>query len=457
MKTSSAQKAGNKELFETMPIGRALATMAVPTVFSQLIVLVYSLADTFYLGRTNNPYMVAGASLILPIFNITIPLASMAGMGGGTLISRLLGQNKEEEARKVSGFSICLAFVIAATFALATGLFEQPLMRALGAGPETIDYAAAYTTCVIVFGAVPTILSNTISALLRSVGASKKAGFGITLGGVLNIILDPLFMFVIMPDGKEILGAGIATMLSNYIACAYFVITMYRMRKTTVLTLKPAGMPEHSSIRSLFNVGIPAAVVTLLFDLDYIVLDKLMAGYSDIALAAVGIVLKAERFPLNTGIGICQGMVPLIAYNYSARNIKRMDGFIRTARRTGIAVGIASVTCYLIFAPQIMRFFINDAQTVALGTDFLRFRCLATPLMFLCFFIVHLFQSFGKGHVSLILGIARWLAFNIPMLFLLNYLMGMYGLVLSQLMGDILTVTFSFIIYGSYRKKMKQE
>lgn len=440
-----------------MPIGRALASMAVPTIFSMLIVLIYSLADTFFLGRTNNPYMVAGASLILPLFNTTLPLASMAGVGGGTLISRLLGNGREDEARRVSAFSFQLSLIIGILLSLLVGVFRTSLIQALGAGPETVGYAAAYATCVIVCGAVPTILSNTLSALLRSVGASKKAGFGITMGGILNIFLDPLFMFVIMPDGKEILGAGIATLLSNCISCAYFMITVYRMRNTSVLTFHADGRPDASSIRALFNVGIPAAVVTLLFDLDYVVLDKLMAGYSDIALAAVGIVLKAERLPLNAGIGICQGMVPLIAYNYSSKNYERMDGFIKAARRTGILIGIVSVICYLIFSPYIMRFFINDVETVTLGTDFLRLRCLATPLMFLCFFTVHLFQCFGKGKVSLWLGIARWAFFNIPMLFLLNYLIGMYGLVLAQVLADILTVIVSFYVFFRYRRQLREE
>ena len=128
-------------------------------------------------------------------------------------------------------------------------------------------------------------------------------------------------MFVLLPDGYEVLGAGIATALSNCIACLFFLIVLIRMGKGSVITFSPrAGMAEKASIAAVFAVGIPSAVATFLFDLDYVVIDKLMVSYHDLALAAIGIVLKVERFPLNVGIGICQGMLPLVAYNYGAGN-----------------------------------------------------------------------------------------------------------------------------------------
>ena len=286
----------SKEIFETLPVPKAVREMALPTIFSQLIVLIYNMADTFYLGRTNNPYMVAGASLILPVFNICLSLAGLTGMGGGALISRLLGEKREDEAKKVSSFSFYLSIVVTAVFSLAMFVLMKPILGLLGASGNTIHYARQYAFCVIVLGGIPTVLSNVMSNLLRSVGMSKKAGFGITMGGILNIALDPLFMFVLLPEGNEVLGVGIATLISNCIACSYFLCVIYRNRKQSAVSFRiRQGMPDRKSIGSIFNVGIPAAIATLLFDIDYVVIDKLMASYDDIALAAVGIVLKAER------------------------------------------------------------------------------------------------------------------------------------------------------------------
>ena len=438
-----------KEIFESIPVPSALRVMIVPAVISQLIVLIYNMADTFYVGQTGNPYMVAGTSLILPVFNITLCLAGLAGIGGGSLISRLLGQNREDEARRVSAFALRLSLCVAAAFSIGMGLFMRPDLEFLGAGENTYRYASQYALCVIVLGGIPTVLSNVLSNLIRSIGRSRQAGNGIALGGILNIVLDPLFMFVLLPDGYEVLGAGIATCLSNCIACGYFLTLLVRMGRQSVITFRSGdGRAERESVIAVFAVGVPSAVATLLFDLDYMIIDKLMVSYHDLALAAIGIVLKVERFPLNVGIGICQGMLPLVAYNYASGNHERMRSIIRLARGLGLAIAAVSILMYEIFAGQLARVFISDAQTVEMASRFLRIRVLATPLMFLSFFTVYLFQAFGKGRVSLFLGMTRWLVFNIPMLFILNGIFGMYGIVSSQVTADTLTVILSFYVYS---------
>ena len=443
----------NTDIFENMPVAKAVRTMAVPTVISQLIVLIYNIADTFFIGRTNNPYMVAGASLILPIFNITLSLSGLAGVGGGALISRLLGEKRPDEARKVYSFSVYLGICLSAVFSLVTLIFMRPLMNALGAGSDTYKYASGYAFFVIVCGGVPTVLSNTLATLIRSVGESRRAGFGITMGGIINIALDPLFMFVLLPDGMEIMGAGMATCLSNCIACAYFIVVTAHMKNDVLRVSSPFKLPSKKSLLGIFGVGLPSSIATLLFDLDYVVIDRLMSGYNDIALAAIGIVLKAERLPLNVGIGICQGMMPIIAYNYSAKNYKRMNETKNYSLKLGLVCAAVSIALYEIFAAPIMNVFINDAQTVALGTDFLRVRVLATPLMFLSFFHVYLFNGFGKGGYAMFLGVTRWAVFNIPMLFLLNRLVGMYGIVWSQVTADVLTVALSLVTYRYYARR----
>ena len=447
-----------EDLFQKLPIPTALRKMIVPAVVSQLIVLIYNMADTFYVGQTNNPYMVAGTSLILPVFNITLCLSSLAGIGGGSLIARLLGQSEAQEAKRVSAFSLYLALCVSALFSVCIAVFMHPILGLLGAGENTYEYARQYAMCVIVFGGIPTVLSNVLANLIRSIGLSKEASVGIILGGLLNIALDPLFMFVLLPDGYEVLGAGIATCLSNCVAFLYFLFVLLRIGRTSAVTFSPkVGLPRRVNMLGVLAVGIPSAVASLLFDLDYVIIDKLMVSYHDLALAAIGIVLKVERFPLNVGIGICQGMMPLVAYNYAAGNHRRMQDTIRLSRNLGLVIAAVSITLYEIFAFQFARLFISDAQTVEMASQFLRIRVLATPLMFLSFFTVYLFQAFGKGQVSLFLGVTRWLVFNIPMLFLLNRIFGMYGIVWSQVTADTLTVILSFAVYHLFGPKAPQD
>lgn len=450
-------KTERKDIFETLPVGRAVGRMAIPTIFGQIIILIYNMADTFYLGRTNNPFMVAGASLILPIFNITLSLAGLAGIGGGALVSRLLGEGRDEEAGKASAFSFYLALCMTAMFSLFMFVFMTPVLHFLGASDNTFAYARQYAFCVLVLGGVPTVLSNVCATLLRCTGMSKEAGFGVAMGGILNILLDPIFMFLLLPKGNEVLGVGIATLLSNCISFSYFLTTILRMRKQSVLSLSlKSGLPGKGIIRSVFNVGVPSAIATFLFDMAYVVIDKLMSGYGDVALAAVGIVLKVERLPLNVGIGICHGMMPLVAYNFSSKNHKRMREIIHFSIRAGLLVSAISIILYECFAGRIIGFFISDAGTVSLGTDFLRVRCLATPFMFMSFFTVYVFQGFGEGRKALFLGVMRWAVFNIPMLFLLNRLVGMYGIVSSQVCADILNVILSWHVYKNYMEKYER-
>ena len=443
-----------RELFERTSVPRALAIMAMPAIVSQLITLIYNIADTWFIGRTNNPYMVASCSLVLPAYMMTVVISNVYGSGGGTLIARLIGRNEDEEASRVSAACIWLSLGSAVLFSVLCLVAMTPILRLLGASDAVLGYAKQYMLFVVVIGGIPVILNNTISSMLRSIGLSSKASLGLSMGGVLNIALDPLFMFVILPDGQQVLGAAIATMLSNVAATVYFVIVYWKASHNTILAFRMKGQRLSSkSLSSIFSVGLPAAVSLLLFDLCTVVINRLSAGHGDIELAAIGIVLKTERLPLNIGIGICLGMVPLLAYSYSSGNRKRMDAVFRFGRAVGLAIGLVSVILYFIFAPVIMEAFIRDADTVRFGTQFLRARCFATPLMFLCFSMVHFTQAIGKGRESFWLPVIRQLVFNIPLLFLLNYLFGMMGVVWTQALGDFLTVIASYIIYYRIRKK----
>ena len=439
------QNASGEAIFSSMSVPQAVRAMAIPAVISQLIVLIYNLADAFFIGQTNNPAMVAGVSLILPLFNLTLAFGALFGIGGGALLPKLLAVRREQEAARVAADCVRLGAAVALTFSLAMLIFMRPILLALGASENTFPHARIYVLMVLVAGGIPTVLSNILSNLLRSLGLSREAGIGVALGGILNLVLDPLFMFVLLPHGNEVLGVGIATLLSNLISFCYCLIIF--TRKQTVIEANFAlPAPEKESRRAVFTVGIPGTVGTLLFDADYMVLDKLVSGYGDSALAAIGIVLKAERFPQQVGIGLCQGMVPLVTYSYARKDFDRVKAVMTHTLKIGVAVALISVTVYQLFTKQIVWLFIHDAETLQIGTGFLRVRSVAAVIMFFCFFVVFLYQGLGDGRRSLFLAVLRWACLNIPMLFLLNAVFGMYGLVWAQVVSDVLTVLVSYTI-----------
>jgi len=441
-----------------MPVGRALLTMAIPTIISQLITMIYNLADTFFIGMSNDPYKVAAASLVSVLFFMLNSLSNLFGVGGGSLLSRLLGEKREEDARRVGAFSIYGSLVIAIIYSLVSLAFTEPLARLLGASDNTVGYASSYLFWVVVVGGIPSTIGLTMSHLIRSAGYSKESGIGLAIGGIVNILFDPLFMFVILPPGNEVTGAAIATCLSNVISLLYFVLVYIRLKEKAPLTLSPrCANPDKKLIGDIFSIGLPSALTALLANIASIIKNNLTADYGDIELAAYGIVMKADMLPLNIGMGLCQGMMPLVAYNYAAKNYPRMKAFTRAAQLSGIVVACIFIGFSEVFARQIVWIFIKDEATIAYGEVFLRIACLATPFMISNFQKIYCLQAMGKGKESLVLGIFRQGLFAIPLLFILNKFFGLYGVIATQLISDGLTFIFAALIYKKVYNALQRQ
>jgi len=453
----------NRDLFEKVPVPRALATLAIPTIISQLITMIYNLADTVFIGMSNDESKIAASSVAFVLVFMMNCLSNLFGVGGGSLISRLLGEKRDGEARSVASFSFWGSFAISAVYAVLVLVFMEPFLYFLGATRGSIEYAKDYALWVVVIGAVPSTLGMTMSHLLRSEGYAKYSSIGLGLGGVLNIILEPLFMFVILEDGQEVAGAAIATFISNVIVLIYFLVVYYLIRKKTVLSIDPRIMiPKKHYIVSVLAVGFPSALGSFLACLSSIMINNLASGYSDIhgdvPVAAIGIAKKIDMLPMNVGMGLCQGMMPLVAYNYSAGNYKRMKSFASWARGIGIAFSALCIIVFEIFAEPVVRIFINEPKTVEMATRFLRIMCLAVPLMITNFQMSFTFQAMGKGKESLILSSLRQGLVNIPLLFLMNHLFALDGIVWTQLISDALTTVISFIVYHhTYKSLYKNE
>ncbi len=448
----------NRELFETMPVPKALATLAVPTIISQLITMVYNLADTFFIGRTNDPLKVAATTVSFVLMFAASALSNLFGVGGGSLMSRLLGAKKPDEAKKVAALSFYGALTVGVLYALSAYIFSEPLLYLVGASGNTVGYAKDYAFWVITVGGVPTILGVTIAHLLRSEGYAKEAGIGLSAGGVLNIILDPLFMFVIMPEGEEVAGAAIATCLSNIAVLVYMLTTYLKISKTTVMSASVQKAKEGIRyIGQVFAVGLPSSINTILSCLSNATINSLMTGHGDIQMAAMGIVKKIDMLPMNIGMGLCQGMLPLVAYNYAAKNYKRMKEVTNTARLWGISFAVLCIIAFEIFAENIVVFFINEPETVGYATAFLRVACLATPLMITNVQMNYTFQAMGNGARSLLLASCRQGIINIPLLYIMNGAFGTTGIVWTQTLADGITLIISFVLYIGIYKKLKKE
>ncbi len=444
------------EIFEKMPVGKAVAVLAIPTILAQLVTMIYNLADTYFIGRTANPNMVAAASLAFPAFLLLTALSNLFGIGGGSLISRLLGAKSFDDTKKASAFSFYGCLVVTAVYSALVFVFMTPLLNLLGASEYTLGYAKQYLFWTTVIGGIPTTISVLMGNLLRSEGRVAFASVGMAMGGIINIILDPIFIF---PLDMGIEGAAIATMISNVCSMIYFIIVYIIIRKKSVISLSPGNFTLKKSISiSVVSVGIPSFVSLMLVCVSNGFMMNLASRYSDIAVASIGIVKKIDTIPLNVGLGLSQGVLPLIAYNYSAKKFKRMDRVNLVARLTAITVSLLCIAAFQLFPNSIVGFFMKgSAETIELASGMLRVLCLATPFMLTNLLMNSSFQAMGKGMQSLLLSSCRQGLLFIPCLFVMRYLAGLDGLIWTQFISDGITLIISFALYRGMLRKMKNE
>ena len=444
-------KLSEKELFETASVPRAVATLAIPTIISQVVTMIYNLADTFFIAQIGNPYMVAAVSLVSPWFNLLTALGNLFGLGGSSLISRLLGAKQEKDIKYVSAFSIWGGAAVTLLFSIGTYLARRPLLTFLGASPDTYGFAESYLFWVVVLGGVPTMVSLTLGHLLRSEGHARPASAGMMLGGILNVVLDPVLIFGF---DMGVAGAAIATAFSNAASVVFFVIQYIRLGKKSAVSLHPRYF-TFRFVGQIFSVGLASALATALGNASNMVIVRLASGYGDIPVAAYGIVKRIDQVPLNVSMGLCQGFMPLVGYNYASGDYRRMRAVSFFSWKTALVMSACFVACFAIFAPQILHLFIPEAETSALGASFLRIACLAVPLTSVNFLISYTLQAMGKGVQSAALTFGRQGLLNIPLLILMNLVVGLYGMIWTQLVVEVIMLPVSLGMYLLTWKRLR--
>ena len=440
------------ELFERAPVRRAVILLVIPTVISQLITVVYNMADTFFIGQIGDPNQVAAVSLCMPMFIFLTGLANLFGIGGASLISRCLGAGDHDRAKKTAAFSIWTAVLVSLVYGAVLYLLRGLVLPAAGADSETYQFCCQYIFWTVTLGAVPTVLNQEFAHLVRAEGYSRQASLGMALGGVLNIILDPIFIFTFR---MEIAGAAAATMLSNVIATGYFLILIARRSGSTDIALNPRQYSLGLGIpREVLLVGLPSCLMNLMGVVSNVTLNKLMVSYSNEAVAGIGIAKKVDMMSFAVSTGMSQGVLPLIGYNFSAKNYKRMMASVRTSFLYSLLVASASAVLLFTCAGPIVQAFIDDAETVRYGQLFQRIICITGPCIAVTMTIITIFQSVGKKVQPMLLSLLRKGGLDIPFMFLMNALAGINGIVWATPIADFGAMLVSLALFVPFWKGM---
>lgn len=442
------------ELFENTPIPKAVASLAVPTIMSSLVMVIYNLADTYFVGMLNDPVQNAAVTLGAPLLLAFNAVNNLFGVGSSSMMSRALGSKNFDKVYKSSAFGFYCSLFFGLLFSLIFTIFKAPALNMLGADSFTADATNAYLLWTVSLGAAPSILNVVMAYMVRAEGSSLHASIGTMSGCFLNIILDPLF---ILPKGLGMgaAGAGLATCISNCVACIYFFCFLYVKRKTTYVCISPKMFCFRKDIVfGIFAVGIPASIQNLLNVTGMTILNNFTAAFGADAVAAMGISQKVCMIPMQIALGFSQGLMPLVSYNYASGNGRRMKDTIIFAVKLSLSFLCVVTVCYYISAEQIVKLFIDNDNIIFYGTSFIRAFCLAQPLLSMDFLAVGVFQACGMGKKSLAFAILRKIILEIPALFILNALFPLYGLAYAQPFAELVMSIAAIVLIRRIFKKV---
>lgn len=443
-------------LFEEMPISKAVVKLCVPTVLSSLVMVIYNLADTYFVGMLNDPIQNAAVTLAAPVMLAFNAINNLFGVGTSSMMSRALGRRDYDTVRRSSAVGFYCTLICAVIFSILCTAAGDPLLNLLGASAETKDATVGYMLWTVYLGAVPAILNVVMAYLVRAEGSSLHASIGTMSGCILNIILDPIF---VLPWGFNMgaEGAGLATFISNCVACLYFFVLLYIKRGKTYVCINPAMFrPRRSIIFGICGVGIPASIQNLLNVTGMTVLNNFTSAFGSDAVAAMGIAQKINNVPFQVAMGLSQGIMPLISYNYSSGNSQRMKkGFFFTARMSLIALLVVMV-CFLVGAEGLIRLFMDNDPIVLYGSRFMRGFCLALPFLCIDFLAVGVFQACGLGRNALVFAILRKIVLEIPAIIVLNRLFPLFGMAYAQPFSELILAIASIVVLGKLFKSLEQ-
>lgn len=435
------------DLFERVPIPTAVAKLSIPMVISSLVTVVYNLADTFFVGMLNNPIQNAAVTLIYPVMLAFNAVNNLFGVGTSSMMSRKLGAGEHEKVKISSAFGFWGAILCSSMLSLLCTIFKTPLLSLLGSDPTTIKAASDYMFWTVNCGAIPAILNVVMAYMVRSEGAALHASIGTMSGCILNIILDPIF---ILPQFLNMgaAGAGLATFISNCFACTYFFF-LYRIKKGKTFLCFNILKLKHLTkeiVTGILGVGIPASIQNLLNVTGSTILNNFTASYGASAVAAMGISHKLFMIPSQVALGFSQGVMPLVSYNYASGNRKRMKNAITFAFKIMVPVMLLITFFYYIESEHLIRLFIDNKEIVSYGSVFLRRMSIGMVFLTTDFMVVGVFQALGLGKNALIFAILRKIVLEIPLLFILNHFIPLYGLASAQSIAEMILATIAIIM-----------
>ncbi|MBR5468254.1 MAG: MATE family efflux transporter [Firmicutes bacterium] len=441
----------NTDIFESQSIPKAVASLAVPTILSMLVMVFYNMADTFFVGQTGDANQVAAVSLAMPVFLFIMAVGNIFGVGGSSYISRCLGEGKMEEVKKTSSFCFYGGIASAIAIMIAFFLFVDKVLISIGADENTFTFAKQYLL-YIACGAVFNVIGGAFGNIIRAEGAAKVSMTGMMLGTIVNIVLDPIMILTLK---MGVAGAAIATVIGNMCTVVYYLF--YFRKGTTMLSISRKHFAVTKRIvKNVFAIGIPASLNNVLMSCSNIILNMLLVSYGNSPVAGMGVAMKANMLVIFVQMGLAMGIQPLVGYCYGSKNTKRLSGTMKFAAACNIVMGTVLTVIYYFAADGLVRMFIEDAEVIKYGSMMLRALMVSGPFIGILFVFSFSFQGMGQAFQALILSVSRQGLMFLPIAIIGNKMFGLQGVIYAQPIADIASLVVAIIMFVQILAKMRK-
>ena len=417
---------------------KAVVKLGVPLIAGMFIMVLYNLVDTYFIGLMHDDYQLAAVNLAYPVMMISIAISNMIGTGASSLIARSLGAGDNEKANHTLTVGFVLTVINSVIVAGIGLILLDAIVKGLGAQANTFEYTRRYVQ-VILAGSLLTMGNYTFGQLLRSEGSVKQSVAGMIVGTVVNIILDPIFIFAL---GMEIRGAAIATILGNgagMLVSLYFYLRGKTLLRPSLSYIRPTA----EILREIFWVGVPATMETLLTSAAYIVNNNLAVQYGELTVAAMGIAQKILSLGNYIYQGFAAGTQPIMGYNYGAKNYRRMLDVLKAGVMVVSGTELCVMAVYGIFAPQLIGIFTQSPEVIATGSRVLRNIMFILPFVGAVSMSRMSFQAMGKPQYAFGITLVRQLVLYVPLLLILNRLFGFSGMIKAQPVTELIMMIVS--------------
>lgn len=433
---------------EKAPVPKAIAHMAIPMILGMVVNMIYNITDAYFIGRLNNTSMLASITLALPFTTILMALGELFGTGGSTYISRLLGEKKLDYVKKVSSVTLYLSLFSGLLFMLLCIPVLSPILKLLGATGEALLHTRSYIIAYTIGS--PFVVANfTLAQMVRGEGASTESMIGMIISVVINIILDPVFIFFFHMD---VMGASVATVIGNVCAVVYYMYYLEKKSAAQSIRLK-YFKPNPTILFNIFKIGISALLLSGFLIVSSLMFNNYAVLYGDQVVAAFGVANRVCQISDFIGMGLYMGVVPLIAYSYSSNNTERLNKVLKTTAFYLVTIISVIATVLFVFRTQVLELFSSDESVIKVGVIILTALLFSTLFAGISGLLTSMFQAFGKSIQSTIMSVSRGIAL-IPIIIIGNNLFQLNGVIWSMTASELCACFIGLLLWFGCKKEI---